>query len=533
MAILLSPCLTLLITGSLMIKIARALVSVHNKEGIVEFVRPLSEMGIEIISSGGTAKALSAAGIKATDVADFTGSPEMMDGRVKTLHPKVHGAILADRSNPKHMAEASKHGIKLIDMVVVNLYPFEQTVKSGAKLPQIVENVDIGGPTLIRAAAKNYKDLVVITDPAHYQPVLEELGKSGGVSEKTRQMLAVRAWEHIAHYDVVIEQFFRKSFGLDSEFPEYLNLTFRKKQDLRYGENPHQRAALYRDEHYANPSVLDAPQLQGKQLSYNNVLDSNAAFKLIREFEEPTAVIVKHNNPCGVASAENILEAYKMAKAVDPEAAFGGIIALNRPVDKELAEEITSRFVEIVMAPEFSPEALEVFKAKKNIRLLENKGVRIKRMPYRKYRSILGGLLTQDANVKVLDGLTTVTKRKPTEKEMGALQYAWKIVKYVKSNAIVYAREDRAVGIGAGQMKRIDAAKLGAMIAKDNGEDLKGCAMASDAFFPFRDGIDYAAKLGITAIMQPGGSINDKDVIAAADEHNIAMVFTGVRHFRH
>jgi len=517
-----------------MVQIKRALISVYNKEKIAELAKALSELGVEIISSGGTAKLLSQNGIKVIDVSEFTGSPEMMDGRVKTLHPKIHGGILADRNNLDHLQEAKKYGIEFIDMVVVNLYPFEDTVLKGASLHELIEKIDIGGPTLVRAAAKNYSSVAVVCNPARYDAIMAELKeRKGDLSQKTLERLAVEAWEHVAHYDVVIEQFFRKVFGYCDEFPEYMNITFHKKQDLRYGENPHQRAALYRDEHYKNPSVLDAPQLQGKQLSYNNMLDSNSAFKLIREFEEPTAVIVKHNNPCGVASSDDIVEAYKIAKAVDPEAAFGGIVALNRPVGEELAKEITSRFVEIVMAPQFSPGALEIFKTKKNIRLLQVKGTDVRRQPYRKYRSILGGLLVQDANIKLLEEVKIVTKRKPSESEMKALTYAWKIVKYVKSNAIVYAREDRAVGIGAGQMKRIDAAKLAAMIAKDNKEEVKGCVMASDAFFPFRDGLDYAAKLGITAVIQPGGSINDAEVIKAADEHDMAMVFTGIRHFRH
>jgi phosphoribosylaminoimidazolecarboxamide formyltransferase / IMP cyclohydrolase len=514
--------------------VKRALISVYDKEGIAELAKSLSELGIEIVSSGGTAKLLSDSGIKVIDVSEFTGSPEMMDGRVKTLHPKIHGAILADRTNLEHLEQAKKAGIQLIDLVVVNLYPFEETVLKGGSMRDIIEKIDIGGPALIRAAAKNYNDVAVVCNPAWYGELAAELRKHHGeLSDKAREKFAVDAWEHVAHYDVVIEQFFRRTFARQDGFPEYLNLTFHKKQDLRYGENPHQRAALYRDEHYRNPSVLDAPQLQGKMLSYNNVLDCNSAFKIIREFDEPTAVIVKHNNPCGVASAADVLTAYKMAKAVDPEAAFGGIVALNRPVSGELAREITSRFVEIVMAPEFSPDALKVFGEKKNIRVFENKGTTVKRTPYRKYRSILGGLLVQDANVKLLDDVKVVTKRKPTDEEMKALRYAWKIVKYVRSNAIVYARENRAVGIGAGQMKRIDAAKLAAMIATDNKETLKGCVMASDAFFPFRDGIDYAASLGITAVIQPGGSISDKEVIAAANEHGIAMVFTGIRHFRH
>ncbi len=515
-------------------KIRRALISVHNKEGVAEFARSLQGLGIEILSSGGTGKLLAESGVKVTEVSDFTGSPEMMDGRVKTLHPKVYGAILADRDSKKHLSEAKEHGIPLIDMVVVNLYPFEEMAKKGRSMKEMVENIDIGGPTLLRAAAKNYRHVAAISNPSRYKDIIDEMKKSGGwLSDKTLEKLAVETWEHVAHYDVFIEQFFRRAFGFSDEFPEYLNLTFRKKQDLRYGENPHQRAAVYRDDLYKNPSFLNAKQLQGKEMSYNNFLDCNSAFKLIREFEDPTGVIVKHNNPCGVASAPTILEAFKLAKAVDPEASFGGVVALNRRVDEQLAREITSKFVDIVIAPGFEEKALEVLRSKKNMRVMEHADVTAKRLPYRKYRSILGGLLTQDANVKLAEELKVVTKRKPTEQEMKDLLYAWKIVKYVKSNAIVYARNNRAVGIGAGQMKRIDAAKLGAMIAKDYGEDVKGCAMASDAFFPFRDGIDFAAKLGISAIIQPGGSIRDEEVIKAADEHGIAMVFTGIRHFRH
>ncbi len=526
--------------------VSRALISVYDKKGLVEFARGLNALGIEIVSSGGTAKTLRESGLAIIDVSSITGSPEMMDGRVKTLHPKIHGAILADRSNKQHMQEAKTNGIEPIDMVVVNLYPFEQTIKTqDAKPETIIENIDIGGPALIRAAAKNYKNVAVVCDPADYTTILESLKKSeqseeNSLDEKTLERLAVTAWMQVAHYDTIIEQHFRKSFGMADSFPQYMNLTFDKKQDLRYGENPHQRAALYHDDLFKGPSILDFEQLQGKQLSYNNVLDCNSAFKLIREFTDPTAVIVKHNNPCGVASNQDPLAAYKRAKAVDPEAAFGGIVAMNRPVDEALAKEITTRFVEIVMAPEFTPDALKVFSKKKNVRVMQAKGFDIKRLPYRRYRTVLGGLLVQEADVLMLsgtgtgtEGLKVVTKRQPTEKEQKAMMYAWKVAKYVRSNAIVYAHEDRAVGIGAGQMKRIDAAKIASMIAADNKEDLKGAAMASDAFFPFPDGIDYAAKLGISAVIQPGGSVNDEAVIAAADRHDMVMIFTGVRHFRH
>ncbi|MBI5222868.1 bifunctional phosphoribosylaminoimidazolecarboxamide formyltransferase/IMP cyclohydrolase [Candidatus Micrarchaeota archaeon] len=513
--------------------IKRALISVYNKEGVVEFARFLSQMGVEILSSGGTFKLLSQNHIPVIEVSKYTGSPELMDGRVKTLHPKIHGAILADRSNPNHMQEAEKNGIVPIDLVAVNLYPFEESALKNAPLAQVIEHIDIGGPTLLRSAAKNYKNVAVICNPSSYSQIMSELKESKILSPKTHEKLAVETWTHVSHYDVCIERYFRNQFGYKDEMPEYLNLTFHKKQDLRYGENPHQASAVYKDDFYRNPSILDGNQIQGKQMSYNNILDCNAAFKLIREFEEPTAVIVKHNNPCGVASAQSILDAYKTAKAVDPEAAFGGIVFVNRPVDEPLAKEITSRFVEIVVSPNFTPEALEIFKAKKNIRVIVSNTLDVKRQPYRKYRSILGGLLVQEANVKMLESLKTVTKREPTKDELQSLLYAWKVVKYVKSNAIVYAKGTRVIAIGAGQMKRIDAARIGSLIAQDYGESLKGAVMASDAFFPFRDGIDFAAKLGITAIIQPGGSVKDEEVIAASNEHKMAMVFTGIRHFRH
>ncbi len=516
-------------------KIRRALVSVYDKSGVVELARALSDSGIEIISSGGTAKLLSENNIKVVDVSEFTGSPEMMDGRVKTLHPKIHGAILADRSNPKHMEEAEKHSINLIDLVVINLYPFEKTVLEGASLDEVIEKIDIGGPTLLRAAAKNYRNVAVVADPSSYPQIIEEIRAGQEISQQTREGLALAAWEQISHYDAVIERYFRKTFNKSAIYPDYLNLTFRKKQDLRYGENPHQTAAFYADDHYPEPSISTARQLQGKVLSYNNILDGNSAIELLKEFdEEPTAVVVKHNNPSGVASHEDIFEAYRLARAVDPEAAFGGVTALNREVNERLAIEITSKFLEMVIAPSFSQKALEIFSKKKKLRILAVDDINKKRKLYRKFRSVVGGLLVQDANVILHDGrFNVVTKRQPTEEEMLAMKYAWKVCKYVKSNSIVYARPSRVVGIGAGQMKRVDAARLAAMIAKDFGFDLTGCAMASDAFFPFRDGIDAAAERGITAVIQPGGSIRDQEVIDAANEHNIAMVFTGVRHFRH
>ena len=513
-------------------KIKRALISVYYKEGVVELAKALS--GVEILSSGGTARILKENGIDVVDVSEYTGSPEMMEGRVKTLHPKIHGGILADRSNPKHVEDAEKNKIKFIDLVVLNLYPFEETMESDASLADIIEKIDIGGPTLLRAAAKNYNNVAVVCRPEDYQKVADEIKSTGELSQKTREGLALTAWEQMSHYDGVIEKYFRKVFSSEG-YPDYLNLTFRKKQDLRYGENPHQTAAFYIDDHYLEPSISTAKQLQGKMLSYNNILDGNSALELLKEFdEEPTAVVVKHNNPSGVASHDDILEAYKLARSVDPEAAFGGVTAINREVDEALATEIASKFLEIVIAPSFSEKALGVLSRKKKLRVLTIDGINKKRPPYRKYRSVVGGLLAQDANVILHDKqFNIVTERKPSEEEIRAMKYAWKVCKYVKSNSIVYALPTRVVGIGAGQMKRVDAARLGAMIASDFGFDLKGCAMASDAFFPFRDGIDAAAERGITAVIQPGGSIRDQEVIDAANEHGIAMVFTGVRHFRH
>jgi len=515
--------------------VRRALISVYEKKDVAEFARSLSGLGIEIISSGGTAKLLESLGLKVIEVSDLTGFPEMMDGRVKTLHPKIHGGILADRSKKEHLEQAEAKGISLIDFVIVNLYPFEKTVnESEDDLDKAIENIDIGGPALVRSAAKNYRSVAVIVNPRQYQSVIDELTKNGSLSDKTRELLALEAWEHIAHYDAVIEQYFRERFGAQ-RYPEQLNLTFRKKQDLRYGENPHQGAAFYVDEHFRQHSIANAKQLQGKELSYNNILDGNAALELMKEFEDvATAVVVKHNNPSGVASNPDILEAFKTARSVDPEAAFGGIFCVNKQVTGELAKEMLKGFVEVVIAPSFTKEALDAFAAKKNVRLLTIENVERRREPYTEYRSVCGGLLVQDSDIILHDQkFNVVTKRQPTEDEIKAMKYAWKICKYVKSNATIFARADRAVAIGAGQMKRVDATRLAGMIAKGFGASLEGTAMASDAFFPFRDGVDEAARLGATAIIQPGGSIRDKEVIAAADEHNIAMVFTGVRHFRH
>jgi phosphoribosylaminoimidazolecarboxamide formyltransferase/IMP cyclohydrolase len=514
-------------------KIQRALISVYDKEGAAEFAKGLSDEGIEIISSGGSANLLMENGIPVTRISDYTGFPQMMDGRVKTLHPKVHGGILANRSKEEHMRQAKDNDIGMIDLVAVNLYPFEETIKTGS-LEDAIEKIDIGGPSLIRAAAKNYKDVATIIRPERYEKVLSEIRSDGSITDETRKVLALEAWEHISHYDAVIENYFREQFGYNDTYPEYLNLSMKKKQDLRYGENPHQSASFYLNDNQKEPSISNARQLQGKELSYNNILDGNAALELLKEFEEPTAVVVKHNNPSGVASDDDILEAYKTARSVDPEAAFGGVVTINLEIGEELAKEITSKFVEMVIAPSFSDGALEIFSKKKKLRIMETGELNRKREPFREYRSVVGGLLVQDANLKLHDGqFNVVTKRKPSDEEMASMKYAWKVCKYVKSNSIVYARPKRVVGIGAGQMKRVDAANLAAMIADEFGLELDGCAMASDAFFPFRDGIDAAAKRGVTSVIEPGGSIRDQEVIDAADEHGMTMVFTGVRHFRH
>jgi phosphoribosylaminoimidazolecarboxamide formyltransferase / IMP cyclohydrolase len=519
--------------------IKRALLSVYNKEGIVEFGRFLSGRGVGIVSSGGTSRALREEGVQVSEVSDLTGFPEMMEGRVKTLHPKIHGAILANRSKEEHMKQAQHLGVGMIDLVAVNLYPFEEAVSApGCTVETAIENIDIGGPTLVRAAAKNFEHVVVLSNPARYRDVMDEITDSGEVSLETRRKLAVEAFMEISHYDSVIETYLRSKFFPEQKTPEYLNLSFRKIQGLRYGENPSQgNAALYKDPQLSECCIPEFTQLQGRELSYNNILDINSAFALAKEFRDPTAVIVKHNNPCGIATNGDITKAYEIALAVDSDAAFGGIVCVNRKLEKELAEKIISRFYEVVVAPSFTKEALSVFSQKKRLRAIQTGecGFPVKRPPQISYRSICGGLLTQDVDTLLYDPekLKVVTKRKPTEQEMNALMYAWTICKYVKSNSIVYARNNQAIGIGAGQMKRVDAARLAANIAESHGETLKGCAMASDAFFPFRDGIDAAAERGVTSIIQPGGSIRDQEVIDAADEHGMAMVFTGIRHFRH
>jgi len=511
--------------------VRRAIISVSDKREVAVFARGLSKLGIEIVSTGGTAKLLKDSGIPVKEVSEVTGFPEMLDGRVKTLHPRIHGGILAVRGKEEHIKQLKEQRIESIDLVVVNLYPFEQTIsKKNARHEDAIENIDIGGPTLIRAAAKNYESVGVVVDPSDYPKVLEELEASKSLSLRTREMLALKAFQHTAHYDAVISSYMEKKFGGEL-FPKLLTLGFEKQMELRYGENPHQRASFYRELESDETSVSNARKLQGKELSYNNMLDAESALELLKEFEEPAVVIVKHNNPCGVATNKNLKDAYMKAKATDPEAAFGGVVALNRRVDEETAAQITTVLTDVVLAPEFSKEALKLFGSKQNMRVLEVGRFSNKKNERREFRSITGGLLVEERNTKLLLGEPkVVTRRKPTEKEMKALLFAWKVCKHVKSNAIVYAFEDRTVGIGAGQMKRSDASKLGAMKAV---ESLKGAVLASDAFFPFRDAVEIAAKAGVTAIIQPGGSKNDKEVVDACNEYDIAMVFTGIRHFRH
>jgi phosphoribosylaminoimidazolecarboxamide formyltransferase/IMP cyclohydrolase len=521
-----------------MATIKRALISVSDKTGIIDFARELNGFGIEILSTGGTATLLRKEGLPVRDVADFTGFPEMLDGRVKTLHPKVHGGLLGMRDNPEHVAKMNEHDIQPIDMVVVNLYPFEATVaKSDCTLEDAIENIDIGGPTMLRSAAKNNRDVTVIVDHGDYALVLAEMKSSAGtVSPETNFRLAVKVFQHTAAYDGAISNWLgRRLDGESTDFPPTLTLQFKKAQGMRYGENPHQKAAFYVERDIKEASVATARQLRGKELSYNNIADTDAALECVKQFPEgPACVIVKHANPCGVALGGTLLEAYERAYATDPESAFGGIIACNRELDVETAKAIVARqFVEVIIAPKVSTAASEVVAAKKNVRLLvcgtwpENFAPRLD------LKRVNGGLLVQDTDLDLLDSLKVVTRREPTEEEMQDLLFTWRVAKFVKSNAIVYGRAGMTIGVGAGQMSRVNSARIAAIKAEHAGLEVKGSAMASDAFFPFRDGIDNAASVGVTAIIQPGGSIRDEEVIAAADEHNIAMVFTGMRHFRH
>ncbi len=523
------------------INIKRALISVSDKTNIESFARKLQDYGIEILSTGGTAKILNDAGIKVTQVSDHTGSPEIMDGRVKTLHPKIHGGILARRDNSKHIDAMDANGIDPIDMVVVNLYPFVETVHSGANFPTCIENIDIGGPAMIRSAAKNHDFVTVITDPQDYDRVLEDMANNnGGVTKATRQSLAFTAFSMTATYDSSISSWFATK--LDEETPRRISFSGTLKQKLRYGENPHQNAALYLVDDSLRAGAARATQVQGKELSYNNLNDTNAAFELVAEFDKPTVAIIKHANPCGVATDSNILDAYKKALICDQTSAFGGIIALNRTLTADLASAIIERFVEVIIAPDIEGAAIDILKKKKNIRVLTTGGMPDITQKRTMVTRIAGGLLVQDTDIKQLDEekLQIVTDRDPTKREMEDLLFAFCVSKHVKSNAIIYAKDLATVGIGAGQMSRIDSSRIAAWKAKEAAKQAgwdepltRGSVVASDAFFPFADGLIAAAEAGVTAIIQPGGSIRDQEVIDAANERGLAMVFTGMRHFRH
>ncbi len=539
--------------------IRRALLSVSDKTGLVEFARALRGFGVELLSTGGTAKALREAGLDVRDVSDVTGFPEMLDGRVKTLHPRIHGGILAVRDNPEHARALAEHEIAPIDMVVVNLYPFERTVaREGVTLAEAVEQIDIGGPAMVRSSAKNFRDVAVVTSPDLYPFVFEELKQSGGaLSLRTRSRLALGAFTHTSAYDNAIADYLAEALSPEARgnaefssaftitdfvkinaaekwlaaggpYPEHVSLHLDKHSDLRYGENPHQKAALFKTE--SETGIANAQVLGGKEMSFNNYVDADAAWQLVCDFDETACAVIKHMNPAGVGTAAGVEEAYRRALATDPVSAFGGIVAFNRTVDEPAARALTEIFTEVVVAPDFEDAAVEVLKSKKNLRILRAgearppEGLDFKR--------VTGGMLvqTRDAHRLKREDLKVVTRREPTDEEFDALMFAWTVCKHTKSNAIVYARAGQTVGVGAGQMSRVDSVRIGAMRAQ---LPVEGSVLASDAFFPFRDGLDEAAKHGITAVIQPGGSVRDAEVIAAADEHNLAMVFTGVRHFRH
>jgi phosphoribosylaminoimidazolecarboxamide formyltransferase/IMP cyclohydrolase len=521
-----------------------ALISVSDKTGIVELAQALHGLGIKLISTGGTAKLLSDQGLPVTEVAQVTDFPEMLDGRVKTLHPKVHGGLLARRDVPEHMKALQDHGIDTIDLLVVNLYPFEATVaKPGCTLEDAIENIDIGGPAMVRSAAKNWKDVGVLTDASQYAGVIEELKTAGKLSSKTKFALSVAAFNRISNYDGAISDYLSRiqDDGSHSLFSGQANGRFVKLQDLRYGENPHQQAAFYRDLYPAPGSLVTAKQLQGKELSYNNIADADAAWECVKSFSDPACVIVKHANPCGVAVGAGALEAYSKAFKTDPTSAFGGIIALNRTLDVSAAQAISKQFVEVLMAPAFTSEALEVFKSKVNVRILQIDLPKGGATDWDNGRNLMdvkrvgSGLLMQTADNKelTLADLKVVTKKAPTPEELQDLLFAWKVAKYVKSNAIVFCKGGMTMGVGAGQMSRLDSARIASIKAGHAGLTLAGTAVASDAFFPFRDGLDVVVDAGATCVIQPGGSMRDQEVIDAADERGVAMVFSGVRHFRH
>jgi len=519
--------------------IAQALLSVSDKTGLVDFARGLDAMGIKLISTGGTAKSLAEAGLPVTEVADYTGFPEMLDGRVKTLHPSIHGAILARRDSLEHMAALTKHAIAPIDLVVVNLYPFRQTVaKPGCSLDEAIENIDIGGPALVRAAAKNHAHVGVVVDPADYPGLLDELSANGRqLGNATRFRLAQKAFSHTAAYDGAISNYLtaRDETSAPQLFPGHFNWQGTKVQDMRYGENPHQQAAFYRDEAPAPGTIASYRQLQGKELSFNNIADSDAAWECVNAFSEPACVIVKHANPCGAAIAPTPLEAYRQAFATDPTSAFGGIIAFNREIDAETIELVSAQFLEVLIAPGYSVDALERISGKINVRVLAVRGAGPQTGNAWDIKRVGGGLLLQTADRRDIDAsdLKVVSRRVPTPAELSDLMFVWRVAKFVKSNAIVYGRDGRTLGIGAGQMSRVDSTRIAAIKAQAAGLSLAGSAVASDAFFPFRDGLDVVADNGALSVIQPGGSVRDAEVIAAADERGLAMVFTGIRHFRH
>jgi phosphoribosylaminoimidazolecarboxamide formyltransferase/IMP cyclohydrolase len=527
--------------------IKQALLSVSDKTGLVEFARGLAALGVSLLSTGGTAKLLADAGLKVKEVADYTGFPEMLDGRVKTLHPKIHGGLLARREDAAHLRAIADAGIPPIDLLVVNLYPFESTVaKPDCTLENAIENIDIGGPAMVRSAAKNWRGVGVVTDAAQYATVLDEIKRSGTLSDETRFALAVAAFNRISNYDAAISDYLSslQPDGTRNEFPAQSNGRFVKLQDLRYGENPHQHAALYRDLYPAPGALVTARQLQGKELSYNNIADADAAWECVKSFDEPACVIVKHANPCGVAVGHDCAQAYAKAFATDPTSAFGGIIAFNRPLDAVAAQAVSKQFVEVLIAPAYAADALKVVAAKANVRVLEISLDGVKRGGKTAWdqgrnahdvKRIGSGLLIQSADNKVIaaSDVKVVTKIKPTAQQLSDLLFAWRVAKYVKSNAIVFCGNGQTLGVGAGQMSRIDSARIASIKAANAKLTLAGSVVASDAFFPFRDGVDVVAEAGAKAIIQPGGSVRDDEVVAAADEHGIAMVYTGVRHFRH
>jgi phosphoribosylaminoimidazolecarboxamide formyltransferase/IMP cyclohydrolase len=519
----------------------RALVSVYRKDGVVDLARGLAQRGFEIVSTGGTADALKQAGVAVTSVSDATGFPEILDGRVKTLHPKLHAGILARRDVPEHLEVLAQHQISLVDVVAVNLYPFEEKVAKGAGFEEVIENIDVGGPSMLRAAAKNFRHVAVVVDPADYPLLLEQLDREGGLDAATRLYFAQKAFRHSSRYESAIAGYLSQietrdggyaAAEKDEVFPYRFSVSYEKVQELRYGENPHQRAAFYSDLGSTLYSVAAARKLQGKELSFNNILDLDSAWRLVTELEEPACVIVKHTNPCGTALGATPAEAFERAWACDPLSAFGGIIAFNRKLDAATAQKLADKFVEALIAPGFDKGARDALAAKKNLRVMDMDATGIHRVTGYDLRRVMGGLLAQEWDLHRLerDKCEVVTRRKPTEDEWKALLLAWAVAKHVKSNAIVFANSVQTIGVGAGQMSRVDAARIAVLKAQ---LPLQGSVAASDAFFPFRDGVDQIAKAGATAVIQPGGSVKDEEVVAAANEHDLAMVFTGVRHFKH